>query len=553
MQEFEPTLPPQGAGPSTSFVTRKLRTAMGLEDFLVGGVLAEGGMGVVEFARQKSLDRDVVLKRPRNPDNPLNVAELLREARVAGRLEHPSIVTIHGVYRDEQGHPVVCMRAAPGHTWQSKQHISLDEHVRIAISICRAMEFAHAHGVLHLDLKPSNVVVGPRGEVCLVDWGVAMDRIAEPVRTQLLGTPSYMAPEMVQLGPLDERTDVYLLGGCLYFALYGSPPHPRETPSLSMSAAMERPPFPAPSAEEHELVAICARALDPDPDARFPDMSAMRAALERYLEYRNADRLVEQIRRRHQQLSPALGIHERLEALRALRKSMSAALALAPGHPAALHCRDTLSVEMARLHLQVGQPDAATRLVEMLQPLPLDLAAALGELRPTRRGALDRWQERMLRRLLITTPLLTAIGQVVTTFDASIDVSAIMAGQVTASSLVWAFLLWLDPPPVHNRRSFNFQVLIWSALLGLLANVLVGALAGLSPAQTASAALLLLGTLVFTQGWVRPSLFLVGPAVWMMALLPRISPTIGRVSLAFGVVALLLYGIFLLRFPRKTT
>ncbi|MCA9569826.1 MAG: serine/threonine protein kinase, partial [Myxococcales bacterium] len=535
----------------SSFAVRTLQTASGMEDFLVAGVVAEGGMGVVEFARQKSLERDVVLKRPREPDDPANVAELLREARIAGRLEHPGVVTVHGIYRDDRGHPVICMRAAPGQTWRGLQESSWDaeRHARIAIEVCRALEFAHAHGVLHLDVKPSNVVVGPQGEVCLLDWGVAMDRVSEPVRTEVLGTPAYMAPEMVTLGAISERSDVYLLGGTLFHALFGRPPHRRATAATSMAAAAEPVVVPEVPPWVAELAEICGRALATDPDARFPDVKALRRALEGYLDHRSAERLAQRALLAHQLLPIGLTAQERLRELEAIRAQLRSSLALWPDNPRAKAFREDLRLSLCHLYLQLGDHEAAGRMVARMAHPPDGLEGAVEAARTAkagRRRALHErsprvgraWRKRMLVRLAVIIAV-TTLGGGLVQYAVQGTGQRVLVGQVVISSVAWGACLWLDPPPQAGLFERLFQNTVWAALLGLASLRLLGEVAGEPSALVMARNLVLLGALLVAHAWLAPYLVAFGGVVLAFAGGAVLAPDLARPILGVGLLVLM--------------
>jgi serine/threonine-protein kinase len=201
--------------------------------------LGEGGMGEVALARDHDIDRPVAIKRlraeARTPGALLRFAE---EVRAVGKLEHPGIVPIHDVGIDEEGQHFLVMKYVQGDTLEhvidrlragDPAYLARYSHAyraQIFAAVLEAVDYAHQQGFLHRDLKPANVIVGPHGEVTVMDWGLAKrvgaaERSAEPgapasgrlLRTQqgaILGTPMYMAPEQAAGDPdaIDARADV---------------------------------------------------------------------------------------------------------------------------------------------------------------------------------------------------------------------------------------------------------------------------------------------------------------------------------------------------------
>ena len=214
--------------------------------------IGRGGMGVVYRAHDRELQRDVALKVLRAGADAGDLARRLhREARVLASLEHPGMVPVHDVGILADGLAFYVMKLVRGRRldqWAAESP-ALPERLRAFDRICETVAFAHAHGVVHRDLKPGNVMLGAFGEVLVMDWGVAKilsDAPLAPAAASapegetaagtVLGTPGYMAPEQVagDARAIDARTDVYALGGLLHFLLAGSPPTagalPRATP-----------------------------------------------------------------------------------------------------------------------------------------------------------------------------------------------------------------------------------------------------------------------------------------------------------------------------------
>ncbi len=152
----------------------------------LGGVLGEGGMGVVYAGIQHGLARGVAVKALRDGDDPRRLAALVREARVVGAVAHPNVVPVHLLVRDRDGLPLMVMKRIEGQSWAAHLRAEaadspafrlddarLEHHLRVLMQVANALDHAHATDVIHRDVKPSNVMLGPHGEVYLVDWGLA--------------------------------------------------------------------------------------------------------------------------------------------------------------------------------------------------------------------------------------------------------------------------------------------------------------------------------------------------------------------------------------------
>jgi len=354
-------------------------------DFIVDQEIGRGGTGVVELAHQTVLKRTVALKRLSMPHDEQGFRALVREAQITSRLQHPGIVPIHAIVEDQDLGPIVVMKRLDGITWTEKLRASasstdLREHIRIAIGVCFALEYAHSKGVLHLDVKPDNIVVGKFGEVWLVDWGIAFDQNLDAPRTHALGTPAYMAPEMVDPTqfPITERSDVYLVAACLFEALFEEPPHQGPDTESSMIAAFESVDFPEDSVgPQTEIINLVRAALAPDPSDRPPNIASLRNRLESVLEHEDSERLVTEILR-------ALHGSTSSPDLRTLETQLGAALSLWPQSPRGLAALSTLKCRQLVECLDAGDLHTAERVAFTLPNVPADLEARLATLRRVR-------------------------------------------------------------------------------------------------------------------------------------------------------------------------
>jgi serine/threonine-protein kinase len=278
-------------------------------------LLGEGGMGKVYAGVQRSLGRAVAVKVLGGSEtNDRARAALLHEARVTGRLEHPNIVPVHVLGVDASGRPVMVMKRIEGVTWRrllqdpshtqwarllSRHRDRHEAHVEILLRVCDALEYAHAQGVIHRDLKPDNVMLGAFGEVYLLDWGVALDTRSPPTERAVVGTPAYMAPEMIDGDPagVSPATDVYLLGAALHEALTGRPPHAGGSLREVLFAAWMSN---APSFDDdtpRELAALCTASMARAREARVPTVEAFRERLLAWVGHRSSIALSDAARR----------------------------------------------------------------------------------------------------------------------------------------------------------------------------------------------------------------------------------------------------------------
>ncbi|HRO26997.1 MAG TPA: protein kinase [Luteimonas sp.] len=260
--------------------------------------LGAGGMGVVYRARQKSLDREVAVKLLSAGPWASNdfIERFRREAQSAARLQHPNIVAIHEIgSHDELNYfsmalvrgPNLAQNLADNGPMQPRQAAAL---VR---TVAEALHYAHRLGVLHLDLKPGNVLIDPQGEPQVADFGLArrIDSTLATDATEVSGTPSYMAPEQIELRrhKLSVATDIYGLGAILYELLTGQPPFdaasPQEILALVLGGRLRHPRRYRPDLPR-DLEAICLKCLAKEPAERYPNAQALADDLGRFLEGR---------------------------------------------------------------------------------------------------------------------------------------------------------------------------------------------------------------------------------------------------------------------------
>jgi serine/threonine-protein kinase len=287
---------------------------------------AQGGLGEVFLAADTELHREVALKeiRPSHADDPTSRARFVLEAEVTGNLEHPGIVPVYALGYHGDGRPYYAMRFVKGDSLKEalgrfhadeapkkepgRRSLELRKLLRRFIDVCNAVAYAHSRGVLHRDLKPGNIMLGPFGETLVVDWGLAKvvgrsdpdpgageatlrppsgSGLTPTVPGEACGTPAYMSPEQAagRLDDLGPASDVYSLGAVLYHLLTGRAPF--EGDAGVVPRAAERGAFPPPRALDRSidpaLEAVGLKAMAPEPADRYATPRALAEDVERWL------------------------------------------------------------------------------------------------------------------------------------------------------------------------------------------------------------------------------------------------------------------------------
>jgi serine/threonine-protein kinase len=293
---------------------QRLQQALGPE-FTVGPLLGQGGFAAVFRARDNVLNRDVavkVLDVERAPE--AVVAErFIREAQTVARLEHPHIVPIYKVGRQEEIFYLI-MRYIDGPSLaqllDSQKKLEIGDAARIARQVADALAYAHTHEIVHRDIKPDNILLDKSGHVLVTDFGIAKAAQAAKEKKNgasltnegvVVGTPQYMSPEQASAEPLDGRSDVYSLGIVLYEMLTGSPPFDGDSAADILARQLTEIPEPIRHLRAdvpEEMAVVIDRMLDKKRNKRFPMASEVSRALIGALPTAARDRVHIPLRRR---------------------------------------------------------------------------------------------------------------------------------------------------------------------------------------------------------------------------------------------------------------
>ena len=265
--------------------------------------VAKGGKSLIKSCKDMHLNRVIAYKtlRAEFEDDEIENTRLLREARISAMLQHPNTLPVYEVGRDNRGHYYFTMKLVHGYTLREimdyRERYDLTQLIEVIQDIARALAYAHAHGVAHRDIKPENILVGPFGEVLLLDWGLAKvwrkdgttfedsddnKSIADSDKTmtghgKLQGTLCYMSPEQIRRDPdISFSTDIYSLGSVLYELLTGKPPFDSDKTYEILDMVQNQKPavpseiskYPVPKI----LEALCLKCLGKDPADRPESM-----------------------------------------------------------------------------------------------------------------------------------------------------------------------------------------------------------------------------------------------------------------------------------------
>ena len=259
--------------------------------------LGRGGMGTVYLAQDRELNRLVAIKVLNTPEITEDLRNrMVREAQIIARLEHPGIVPVHDAGTLPDGRVFYAMKYVRGSRLDeyAAENDSIRDRLRKFQAVCDAVAFAHAHGVIHRDLKPQNIMIGSFGEVLVLDWGVAKltgkpytDFTNQSVQSvdgfntnagTVIGTRDYMSPEQArgEIDQLDERADVYSLGAVLHFLLKDQPKLSKAAQAICLKARADEKENRYSTASE--LSADIGRLLDAEPVSAYRESAIEKAS-----------------------------------------------------------------------------------------------------------------------------------------------------------------------------------------------------------------------------------------------------------------------------------
>jgi serine/threonine protein kinase len=264
--------------------------------------IGEGGMGEVFLAEDKAAGRRVAIKFLRSVwSEPDLHRHFTREIQMLAKLEHPYIARLYEIGVHPNGTPYSVMEYVEGKPLDQycrERECSLEVRVRLFHSVCNAVQYAHSRAVVHLDLKPSNILVKDDGTPMLLDFGIArrLENLDKPVdQTQLRFTPAFAAPEQIRREPVGTYTDVYALGVILYELLAGRHPYAVEGCSPSEIETIvigEREPEKPSASAKHvtanksawnDLDVLCRRAMKKDIASRYPAVVELSQDIDHFL------------------------------------------------------------------------------------------------------------------------------------------------------------------------------------------------------------------------------------------------------------------------------
>jgi WD40 repeat protein/serine/threonine protein kinase/heme exporter protein D len=290
------------------------RKLVGNPDYRVISFLGSGAMGEVFIACQTSVDRNVAFKKqiPKTYSSRRKKIrarnKFLFEAQITANLDHPNIVAIHDMGRDQNGDIFYCMELVRGEPWEDViSEMTLEENLEVLLKVIDGTAYAHSKNTIHRDLKPENTMLGSFGEVLIMDWGLGVNLDNGPPQS-MGGTPAFMAPEMAQrdVELVGKHSDIYLLGAVLFMIITGEAPHIGEDAWKCLDNARDNNILDVSSLDrkiDKRLLAIALKAMSTRPEDRYANPEQLRTAIENYQSNLLSIRLTE---RSERELSSAI-------------------------------------------------------------------------------------------------------------------------------------------------------------------------------------------------------------------------------------------------------
>jgi serine/threonine-protein kinase len=267
--------------------------------------LGRGAMGAVYKARDPQIGRvvaiKVILSANLSPDDFQHYKERFqREAQAAGQMSHPGIITIYDISVDDKGHPFIVMEYIEGRTLEkmltppgeaaiktdsgldlpkAQPRLLVSTALDVGIQLAEALDYAHKRKIIHRDIKPANILITSEGRVKVLDFGIAKLPGSQMTQTgMMMGTPAFMSPEQVSASPLDHRSDIFSLGGVLYWMFTGEKPFPGDSLTAITFKIAFAQPLPANylnRALPPEIDVVLSRCLAKNVNDRYPDAAAL--------------------------------------------------------------------------------------------------------------------------------------------------------------------------------------------------------------------------------------------------------------------------------------
>ena len=339
-------------------------------DYNMGEKIGQGAYGLVYSAQQNAIDRDVAIKliRPELAGNDGIKKLFLSEAVVTGDLDHPNIVPIYDFGMDQKNRFFYTMKQIKGISWDKViKEKSESENVDILLRVCDGMAFAHDKGVIHRDLKPQNIMIGKYGEVFVMDWGIAVSPTgkgkaeAMTEKTNVAGTPVYMAPEMAdsKIGKVNHLTDIYLLGGILYQIETGLTPHSSGNlqDCLKKIAKNEIQP----TKKKSELIDIALKAMATSPQNRYQSVYEFKRSIRDYQSHAESIALAKSAAENHKKAKKSRAYNDYLKSLFSYKNTLE----IWPENKEALKAIQEVNLNYARCAFEKADYDLAIALLDV--------------------------------------------------------------------------------------------------------------------------------------------------------------------------------------------